>query len=389
MNSSKKIEGEEDGMIEKFKDWYENRHEYARNWKKETGGKVMGYFCTYVPEEILYAADVLPVRILGSHEPQSVTEPYLFAMYCPFCRDCLAQGLEGKYDYLDGVMIAQSCIHIRQTYFTWEHHLPTEFNHYLSMPNNVHNKKAALPFLKKEYEVFIEGVEKWTGRKITDEDLDRGIEIVNRDRQVMRDVYETRKASQVPISGLESMYMVVSSQLTHKEEHSRVVGDLLKDELPGRTVGAEDDIRLMTIGSENDDVRFTEMVESVGGNIVVDDHCTGTRYFWQDVEPQEDRLAAIAERYIDRTPCPTKDWMGRTRYEQIKYFVREFDVKGVILIQQKFCDPHEISWPSLREVFEDMDVKTLTLEFDVTVPLGPFRIRVEAFLETLGGDELF
>ena len=57
-------------MIEKFKEWYEERHEYAKEWKKKTGGKVLGYFCTYVPEEILYAAGVLPVRILGSHEPQ-------------------------------------------------------------------------------------------------------------------------------------------------------------------------------------------------------------------------------------------------------------------------------------------------------------------------------
>ena len=72
---------------------------------QRTGGKVIGYFCTYVPEEILHAAGVLPVRILGSHEPQDVTEPHIFGMYCPFCRDCLAQGLQGRYDYLDGIMI--------------------------------------------------------------------------------------------------------------------------------------------------------------------------------------------------------------------------------------------------------------------------------------------
>jgi hypothetical protein len=60
-------------MIEMFTEWYNARHEYAKEWKKKTGGKVLGYFCTYVPEEILYAANVLPVRILGSHEPQNVT----------------------------------------------------------------------------------------------------------------------------------------------------------------------------------------------------------------------------------------------------------------------------------------------------------------------------
>ena len=73
-------------MIEMYKEWYDARHEYAKEWKEKTGAKVLGYFCTYVPEEILYAADVLPVRILGSHNPQNVTEPHIFAMFCPFCR---------------------------------------------------------------------------------------------------------------------------------------------------------------------------------------------------------------------------------------------------------------------------------------------------------------
>ncbi|KUK52286.1 MAG: Benzoyl-CoA reductase, bzd-type, N subunit [Desulfotomaculum sp. 46_296] len=86
--------------MEKFMEWYENRHDYARQWKEKNGGKVIGFFCTYVPEEILYAADILPVRVLGSHQPQNVTEPHIFGMYCPFCRDVLAQGLQGRYEYL-------------------------------------------------------------------------------------------------------------------------------------------------------------------------------------------------------------------------------------------------------------------------------------------------
>ena len=62
-------------MIEEFQEWYQNRHDFARRWKEENpDGKVLGYFCTYVPEEILYAANILPVRILGSHEPPALAE---------------------------------------------------------------------------------------------------------------------------------------------------------------------------------------------------------------------------------------------------------------------------------------------------------------------------
>ena len=71
-------------MLDEFDSIYRNRHDYAKEWKGKTGGKVLGYFCTYVPEEILYAADVLPIRILGSHETQDVTEPHIYSgMFCP------------------------------------------------------------------------------------------------------------------------------------------------------------------------------------------------------------------------------------------------------------------------------------------------------------------
>ena len=146
-------------MFDKLRDWEKNRHEYAKDWKKRTGGKVIGYFCTYVPEEILYAAGVLPVRILGSHEPQDVTEPHIFGMYCPFCRDCLAQGLKGRYYYLDGIMIAQSCLHIRQAYTSWDIHKNPGWSHFLPMPNHVQSPRA-VPFLVAEYELLIKKLER-------------------------------------------------------------------------------------------------------------------------------------------------------------------------------------------------------------------------------------
>jgi benzoyl-CoA reductase subunit C len=93
---------------------------------------------------------------------------------------------------------------------------------------------------------------------------------------------------------------------------------------------------------------------------------------------------AIAARYLDRPPCPSKDWPERKRFEHIAELVKEFNVEGVILMQQKFCDPHELDIPALKALFEkDLDIPTYFLEFDVTVPAGQFRIRVEAFLETL------
>jgi len=327
-------------MFEQFREWETNRHEYAKEWKERTGGKVMGYFCTYVPEEILHAAGVLPVRILGSHEPQNVTEPHIFGMFCPFCRDCLAQGLKGRYDYLDGIMIAQSCLHIRQAFTSWEKHRPREFSYYLCMPHHVQSPRA-LPYLTGELVEFKKAVEEWTGKTITDDGLDHAIEVYNENRRLLRSVYDLRQDEHPPLTGEEAMEMVISGQMTDKEEHSGEMTKLL-EALPARGNGRDPGVRLMIIGSEDDDIEFINMVESSGATIVVDEHCTGTRYFWNEVEPREDRLEAIAARYIDRVPCPTKDWEDRKRIPHILDLAEKWNVAGAIVMQQKFCDPHEL-----------------------------------------------
>lgn len=374
-------------MMEKFKEWYEQRHAYAKEWKKKTGGKVVGYFCTYVPEEILYAADVLPVRILGSHEPQDVTEPHIFGMFCPFCRDCLAQGLQGRYDYLDGVMIAQSCLHIRQAYTSWKMHIPVDFSYYLPMPNNVQSKRA-LPYLTGELETFKEAVEKWTGKKISDEDLNKGIEAMNTSRQLTRDLYELRKQDNPPLTGLEAMYAVVASQMVDKRDYNAALQEILQ-KLPQRQIENGSKVRLMILGSENDDTEFVDMVESLGAMLVVDDHCTGSRYFWNQVNTNGNLLEAIAARYVERVPCPSKDWPERTRIEHILKLAKDWNVQGAIVIQQKFCDPHEIDIPSIIESLKSNGVPAQFLELDVTVPVGQFKTRVEAFLEMLSEEDLF
>ena len=380
------VHKEEKELFDQFKDWYKNRHDYAMEWKERTGGKVMGYFCTYVPEEILYAADILPVRILGSHEPQDVTEPHIFAMFCPFCRDCLAQGLKGRFDYLDGIMIAQSCLHVRQAYTSWDLHIPTDYSYYLPHPMHVQSPHA-IPYLREELVRFKESIEKWIGRPITDEDLRRGIELMNMNRSLMKQVYELRKSSNPPLTGLEAMYMVVSSQMVDKHEHNQVLESLLQ-KLPSRNLGDSGE-RLMILGSEDDDTEFIAMVESLGATFVTDDHCTGTRYFQDEVHLTSDPLTAIAERYIKRVPCPSKDWPERTRLDHIVRMAKDYDVQGAILIQQKFCDPHELDIPIIKETLEKNGLTTLFLELDVTVPIGQFKTRVEAFLEILREEDLF
>lgn len=375
-----------ENLIKPFNDWYEDRHAYAQKWKEKTGGKVIGTFCTYVPEEIIYAAGMLPVRILGTHEPEKATAQHILNMYCFFCRDCLAQGLQGRYDYLDGIVISQSCMHMRQAFHSWRMHKPMGFSYYINMPHHVQSPRAK-PFLAGELENFRKAVEEWTGKKITDDDLARAVDVYNTHRRLMRELYELRKSDNPPISGLEAMQIVVSSQTMDKADHNTALRALLDD--PPQRDGVGDGVRLMIIGSESDDQEFIRMIESSGSTIVVDDHCTGSRYFWNEISPNGSNIQAIADRYVDRVPCPSKDFPQSRRFDHIMNLIEEYNVQGAVLLQQKFCDPHESDNPLLIKKLEENGVPSLFLELAGTIPVGQFKLRVEAFLEMLGEEDLF
>src|SRR3989339_1075628 len=298
------------GAIERFQEIYENRGDYIRDWKaKKTGGKVLGCFCTYVPEEIAYAGCVLTTRLLGSHEPEDETAPYLFGMFCPFCRDVLAQGLRGKADYIDGIADGNCCMHLLQSFEAWYLNVKPQPKIFRAdVPCSGQSPKSR-EYLRGELECFKIDIEDWVGRRITDDDLDHSIEVFNESRRLMRQIYDLRKAADPPITGLESMYMVVSGQLMDKTDHNKLLKEAL-EELKERKLDRETGTRLMLIGSENDDVELIKMIEqglSLPATVVIDEHCTGTRYFCGEVVPEEDRIQAIASRYIDRPPCPAKD----------------------------------------------------------------------------------
>jgi benzoyl-CoA reductase subunit C len=260
------------------------------------------------------------------------------------------------------------------------------------MPHHVQSKRA-LPFLVEEYKVLKAKLEEWIGREITDDDLRRGIDIVNKARQVMKKIYELRKMDNPPITGTESMYMTTSSVMTDKEEFTKVAEEVLK-ELPDRKLDRDTGKRIMLVGSENDDIEYLRLIEtlgereSVGCTVVIEEHCTTTRSFWNEVDTSiEDPLTAIAERYVTRTPCPTKDWPERTRFPTVLSFAKNWNVDGAIVLQQKFCDPHECDIPAVRRYLEENNIPTYFLEFDVTTAVGPYAIRTEAFLETLEAEE--
>jgi benzoyl-CoA reductase/2-hydroxyglutaryl-CoA dehydratase subunit BcrC/BadD/HgdB len=77
-----------------------NRH--VDEWKA-AGKPVIGYFCQYMPPELILAAGALPLRMRGvGSEDSSHADAYLSGRICTYVRHTISLVLEGFYDVLDG-----------------------------------------------------------------------------------------------------------------------------------------------------------------------------------------------------------------------------------------------------------------------------------------------
>jgi benzoyl-CoA reductase subunit C len=367
-----------------FRDIINSPHEYIKDRGKIKQKKVIGYLCTNIPEELIYAAGILPVRILGSNEPENITDEHLFqAALCSFSRDCFAQCLKGNYDYLDGIVYGLGCMHTRQVFQVWQNQKPSAFTYELQVPTLLHNPEAE-QFLIGEIQDFRVALEKWAEKDISNSDIDRAIDIYNTNRRLVLSIYELMKADEPPLTGAELLRIALTGMLIDKEDHNMLLEDVLS-ELSSIKYTGKYEPRLMLIGSVNNDFKLIEMIENCGARIVIDDYCTGNRYYQAPVVPSEDRLAALASRMVDQPPCPLKDLSeDRRRVAHISNLIDEYGVEGVVYTIQRRCDSHGLDYPSVQEMTDSKGIPMLKLELDFSSAIAQYRTRLEAFIEMLG-----
>ncbi len=367
--------------MERFRKLLEDPHRYAKEWKEKTGGRVIGYFSHYFPEEIAYAAGILPVSIFSKPDIEGISQRYLYSAFCPYSLGVLAQGLKGEYDYLDGIVHVESCMPIRGAVANWWDRLPVSFKHYIAMPSQL-DEPSAKDLMYSELTAFKRYIEDWTGKAITEKDLDHAIEVYNTNRTLMRQVYELRRLDNPVVSGMEAMEMVLTSQIIDKEEHNKLLKEAL-NEISQRGDTENTGPRLMLLGSEISDTSLVELIESAGAVIVIDALCNGRNYFWNNVLPMDDRMLALAFRYLDKPRSPVKDESYRRRVNEIVATAIDYNVQGVVYAIHRFCIPHQQDRPPIEKAFKQRVIPLHAIEYDGTIPEGEYLTRIEAFIEII------
>lgn len=351
------------------------------------GKKVVGYFCTYLPVELLHAAGVVPIRLFKGGEEQIAAsgEIHTRSFFCQFTQTAIGSFREKDplYTAVDKIYTFNTCDQMKKVAEgIYEfYHVPVQI---FCLPRERH-RAAALNFYYTEIRAFKEDLEELTGRKISNEDLYRQIKLHNQIRRTLTDISELRKRTGPPLTGREFLTLVKGYYYLPPEEVLPLYQELYR-RLASKPDLDDDRIRLMMSGgiiADGDEKLIRLIEDGVGARVVVEDHCTGIRHFYCQVPEEGDPLRNLAQGYLHKAPCvrtkPLKD-----RVEFANQLAQEYQVDGVVHTYLKFCTCYGISKNTFVNAFKRLDIPVLELASDYShSDFGQLKTRIEAFVEVL------
>jgi benzoyl-CoA reductase subunit C len=352
-----------------------------KEWKAR-GGRVVGWLCDYVPEELIHAAGLLPVRVSGiaKEVPLDDANAYLYTTTCSFVRTCFQLAYKKYYDFLDGFVVASNCDHARRLFDVWDRYIPTPYRYILSVP---HTKlPQAQKFYEREIEDFKKSLEDHFKVTITDDRLSESIRLFNQARRNLRKLNELRKEDPPGIMGAEISQIMNACEKLPKDRFNAMIEPIIREVAQApRDSGAK--IRLMVSGSVLNNPHYIKFIEEQGCTVVIDDLCTGIRYWWDEVAEDKPPMEALAQRYLTRFPC-ARMTPGEERFTKVVEVSREYKVHGIIQEMVRYCTPTAWERPWLRKSLEEAGIPVLQLEILYgATGTGQLKIRVQAFLEMI------
>ncbi len=356
--------------------------EYVRDWK-EKGGKVLGYACVATPVELIEAAGVLPYRIKAfGHPDTELGDAYLARFNCRFCRSCLQLGLDGSYDFLDGLIETNGCDHLRGMFENWQHVKNYDFFHYLKVPHFL--RDDSLEYFTEELALMRQAISEFFGADISDEGLRETIDTYDEVNAKLKRLYAMREKVPPAVTGTEVMQVLCTGSSMTGGDFSAMLDEVLAEK--EGSVVKDYKARMIILGSATDEIDLIADIESAGALIAADAFCFGSRAFWTREGESGDPLRLLAERYLGHLFCPRMFTDYDRRIAYILDTAKRAGVDGAIITYNKFCDLHGVEAVSQRADLEKAGIPVLVLEKDYgsKADTGRIKTRVQAFLERLG-----
>ncbi len=359
----------------------------GRTGKKKT----VGYTCAYVPVEILGAADVAYYRIIhaGTQDEVMAGESVTQSVFCDMTKSVLGQFITENplTKATDQVYTFYTCDCMKNTVEAIDNfYVPATL---YNMPR-LREEKSSLEYFKSEVLHFKEDVEKLTGKKITDKDINRNIALYNEAKKMIREISEYRKKDKPVISGSEFKQIAMSYYYLPVEvlirELKKILEQLKDIKLP-KVKSSKPRILLSGGVAADGDEKVLKILEEMGADVVAEDNCTGLRPFLNDVPNTGIWDEDIAKGYLGKAPCARMKPLNHV-VENSLSLAKEYDVDAVVFYFLKFCPCYSMIIRKYTDIFQENNILILVITSDYAHgDEGQIKIRVEAFMEMLESKE--
>jgi benzoyl-CoA reductase/2-hydroxyglutaryl-CoA dehydratase subunit BcrC/BadD/HgdB len=346
--------------------------------------RVIGFFCPYVPEELLHAAGALPFRLMGTPTKISHASAHLPPYCCHLIKSSLENLLQGELDFLHGVIFSHTCDSMQGLSDIWAHQrrFPIHFNQMI--PANLDSEHSR-SYLKAEMERLKDFLESHLGR-ITPQNLMASIKLFNHIREKLREIYTRRRKGFAQLPGSYFAQIIRAGYLMDRVRYLELLEELL-DALPEKTEDSKDFVPIYLSGNMAHSPSYFSLIEEAGAKVVQDDLCSGARTFRLMVPENTDPIDGLTDRYLTSFLCPSKHKGPHAHIETLLKEVQESGAKGIIFLLYKYCETYFFDYPDLKQALESKGIPTLLLEVeDPSYSIGQLKVRIQAFVEMLTSD---
>jgi benzoyl-CoA reductase subunit C len=360
----------------------------VQRWKERGGGKAIGMMPVYAPRELLHAAGVLPVGIMGGGDGVEIVrgDAYFQSYICQIPRSTIELGLNGTYDVLDGMIFPSTCDVIRNLSGMWQILFPERYVRYFDVPQNFRDDLGG-EFMAQDMRELLTEMSELSGKSVTDDDVWASIEVYNLNRRLMEDVYALRRETPWLAPTTEVYQVLRAGDVIPVEEHN----ELLKDYVAAAKASSrpvEDRARVSLTGCfcEQPPLGLLLTLERSGCYVVADDFQRGARFLQGDVENTGgDPVAALASAFLHQGAKCQSMYLDRgEKGGALIEEARSAGAEGVIFAAPSFCDPALLDQPMTLKAVSEAGFPTTSFKYaESTGQFQVIREQTGAFADSI------
>jgi benzoyl-CoA reductase subunit C len=353
----------------------------VKRWRAG-GGKVVGHFQVYFPEEIAHAAGLLPLKIHGAPIEPRQAEARFGSYLCSIVKTSLELALSGHVE-LDLFVTHPICDAARNLAAVWGRNVdyPCEI---LYLPQNA-NSAHAVDYLRHEYDRLRRLVEQIAGRAVTDDDLRRSIGVFNENRRLLRDLYAIRRDRPWLLAADEAWVLIAIGGAIPRDEHNALLRAVLP-KIEQRLARPQDRLRVVFEGGfcEQPPLDLLRMIAQ-SCYVVDDDLLIGMRWITSDISAKGDPLHNLAHAYLEHSSySPVQHDLRKPKERMLLERIRSSGAGAAIVTAAKMCEPGLEEQVAYSRALDEAHVPYFVSEFEENMTsFEHLQIQLETFVENV------